>query len=79
MFVILINPHDRTLRKRELRDWRELVDRKRELGELIGAEYIGIATGSRMATPSGLTMLRDGGDRRRDGGGGMMRLPRTRR
>jgi hypothetical protein len=43
MHVILINSRDRTLQKRELRDWRELLDRKREIGELIGAEYIGVA------------------------------------
>ena len=40
MHVILIISRDQTLQKRELRDWRELMDRKREIGELIGAEYI---------------------------------------
>jgi hypothetical protein len=43
MRVILSNSHDQTLQKCELPDWRELVDRKQEIGDLIGAEYIGIA------------------------------------
>jgi hypothetical protein len=43
MHVVLINSRDRTLQKGDVRDWRQLVDRKRELGKLIGAEYIGIA------------------------------------